>query len=791
MFDEPVQIKLSGLTARQHVELQSNLKDDKGVTFKATATYQADGNGEVDLSRHPSLGGTYTGVEPMGLFWSMRPDVPHSKVVKRDASTPLNYHIVASSGGEVLAQVTNERHLAAPGVRRTPVREGRIRGTLFTPPADCRVQANLASKLVEKTEKDEAGTRQAAGTAVEAPPPALSGSSFLLLCTQGEGPFSAIIDLYTLGGILCEPRAALLASKGYLVLALALYGYQDMPRTVEKIDLEYFEEAATFVQNLPEAKKTGIGIVSISKSGEIALAMASFLPNVKATVWLNGSIANVLFPLHYKDLVIPPLAANIDRITITESGIMDIKDVLEDPMAKENHASVIPIERATCNFLFVVSEDDRNYDSVYFGEQASNILRKHGKSNYEVPVQIKLSGLTARQHVELQSNLKDDKGVTFKATATYQADGNGEVDLSRHPSLGGTYTGVEPMGLFWSMRPDVPHSKVVKRDASTPLNYHIVASSGGEVLAQVTNERHLAAPGVRRTPVREGRIRGTLFTPPGEGPFPGIIDLYTFGGSICEPRAALLASKGFVVLALAYYGYQDMPKEVKKFDLEYFEEAATFLQMLPEVQRTGIGILSLSKGGELALSMASFLPNVKATVCINSCNAVVLTPLHYKDMVVPPLTVCPTKMDLTKPGILDVRDVLDDPMAKENLATVIPIERASCNFLFVVAEDDRNWNSPYYAEQACRRLKEHGKTNYELVTYPKAGHFLEVPYMPHHPCGVHPAVGKVVAFGGVPKSHADAQVEAWRRVQEFFKTHLECCTGLLNLHFNQAREDFP
>ena len=134
MFDEPVQIKLSGLTARQHVELQSNLKDDKGVNFKATATYQADGNGEVDLSRHPSLGGTYTGVEPMGLFWSMRPDVPHSKVVRRDASTPLNYHIVASSGGEVLAQVTNERHLAAPGVRRTPVREGRIRGTLFTPP---------------------------------------------------------------------------------------------------------------------------------------------------------------------------------------------------------------------------------------------------------------------------------------------------------------------------------------------------------------------------------------------------------------------------------------------------------------------------------------------------------------------------------------------------------------------------------------------------------------------------------------------------------------------------------
>uniref|UniRef100_A0AAR2K0A9 Uncharacterized protein n=1 Tax=Pygocentrus nattereri TaxID=42514 RepID=A0AAR2K0A9_PYGNA len=398
---------------------------------------------------------------------------------------------------------------------------------------------------------------------------------------------------------------------------------------------------------------------------------------------------------------------------------------------------------------------------------------------FDEAVEIKLSGLTPQQHVQLQSNLRDDKGVVFKATATYQADEKGEVDVSRHPSLGGTYTGVEPMGLFWSMRPDVPHSKVVKRDASSPVHYHIEASSGGEVLAKETNERHFTCTGVRRAPVSEGRIRGTLFTPPGEGTFPGIIDLYTLGGGICEPRAALLASEGFVVLALAYYGYQDLPKKVKKFDLKYFEEAIAFLQRLPEVQRNGIGVLSLSKGAELALSMASFLANISAIVCINGCNANVLIPLHYKDMVIPPLTFSAKNLDTTKPGILDVRDVLDDPMAKENLATVIPIERASCRLLFVVSEDDRNWNSAYYAEQACNRLKEHGRTNYEVVSYPKAGHFLEVPYMPHHPSGIHPAVGKEVAFGGEPKVHADAQVDAWRRVQEFFRKHLQGLSGPL------------
>ena len=34
-------------------------------------------------------------------------------------------------------------------------------------------------------------------------------------------------------------------------------------------------------------------------------------------------------------------------------------------------------------------------------------------------------------------------------------------------------------------------------------------------------EKTYIADGVQRIPVREGRVRGTLFLPPGNGPFPG------------------------------------------------------------------------------------------------------------------------------------------------------------------------------------------------------------------------------------------------------------------------------
>ncbi|XP_029903168.1 acyl-coenzyme A thioesterase 1 [Myripristis murdjan] len=394
---------------------------------------------------------------------------------------------------------------------------------------------------------------------------------------------------------------------------------------------------------------------------------------------------------------------------------------------------------------------------------------------FDKAVQIKVEGLAPRQRVELRSKLVDDRGVIFKASARYAADETGQVDVNRSPSLGGSYTGVEPMGLFWAMAPETPHSKLLKKNVLSPTLVEIGAlcEDTGEVLASETNERGFMTEGMRRIPLQEDRIRGVLFLPPGEGPFPGILDLYTFGGGLCEPRASLLASKGFAVLALAYYRYQDLPKTPPKhFDLEYFEEALNFLKRQPQVQDPGIGILSISHSGGMALSMSSFFSGISASVCINCCNANTVIPLRHKDTVIPILMPDVENVKISDSGLVDIRDALPDTILEKHQASVIPIERASCQFLFAASEDDRNWNSPLFAKRATERLRNHGKETFELVQYPKAGHLLEVPYMPHCPSGFHGAVGTAVAFGGEPKAHGEAQLDLWLRVQEFFRKHL-------------------
>uniref|UniRef100_A0A3Q2XHZ5 Acyl-coenzyme A thioesterase 1-like n=1 Tax=Hippocampus comes TaxID=109280 RepID=A0A3Q2XHZ5_HIPCM len=385
-----------------------------------------------------------------------------------------------------------------------------------------------------------------------------------------------------------------------------------------------------------------------------------------------------------------------------------------------------------------------------------------------------VKGLAPHKQVELRSRLVDDKGVIFKASALYQADEKGLVDVSSTPSLGGSYTGVEPMGLWWSMRPDTPHKKLVKKNVLSPTLVEIAVHNGatGEKIASEINERQYMMEGMKRIPVREGRVRGVLFIPPGEGPFPGIVDLYTFGGGLGEQRASLLANKGFVVLALAYYCYQDLPKYPNNLDLEYFEEAVNCLLDHPKVDGPGLGIISMSHSGALALSMSSFFTCIKATVCINGCNANTVFPLHYKDIVIPPLPHFFENIRMAESGLIDIIDVTPDPTLGENRASLIPIQRANCHFLFAVSEDDHNWKSCLFAEQATEMLKSHGKDSFQVVSYPKAGHLLEVPHMPFCPSSFHAALGRAVVFGGQPKAHSWAQLDLWERVQEFFKRHL-------------------
>ncbi|XP_010207322.2 acyl-coenzyme A thioesterase 1-like [Colius striatus] len=409
---------------------------------------------------------------------------------------------------------------------------------------------------------------------------------------------------------------------------------------------------------------------------------------------------------------------------------------------------------------------------------AAVLLSPAARSLFDEPLAIAVQGLAPRQRVTLRASLRDETNELFEARARYQAGSDGELHLGRCPALpGGSFSGLEPMGLLWALQPQRPFRRLVKRDVQNGLLLQLEVFEGhgeppGRLLAQAQHQRVFLRDGVRRVPVREGRIRATLFLPPGNGPFPGIIDLYGIGGGLPEYRACLLANYGFAVLALAYYNYEDLPKESKEFHLEYFEEAVNYMLQHSQVKGPGIGLLGFSKGGDLCISMASFLKGITATALINASVANVGAALHYKDITIPPLGSDMKRIKVSESGIADIVDVLNNPLEGPDRQSFIPLERAECRFLFIVGQDDHNWKSEFFAAEGSKRLQAHGKEKPEIVCYPGAGHYIEPPFFPMCAASMHLLVGKPVVWGGEPKAHSEAQVDAWQQIQAFFHKHL-------------------
>ncbi|XP_077177220.1 acyl-coenzyme A amino acid N-acyltransferase 1-like [Paroedura picta] len=415
------------------------------------------------------------------------------------------------------------------------------------------------------------------------------------------------------------------------------------------------------------------------------------------------------------------------------------------------------------------------------------------RSVADSPVWIRALGLTPSQPVTLHSSLIDEKGVKFEARAFYWANENGEVDVKEASAVGGDYTGMCPMGLFWSLKPEKMFHRLIKRDViGSPFHIQIslfgsfvlmpsakdtakdtsLPSAKDTPLATCSVERWFVAPGVERFQIKEGQVRGSLFLPPGPGPFPGVIDMFGGGGGLIEFRAGLLASQGFAVLALAYFAYDDLPRALMEVNLEYFEEAAKLLLKHPKVKGPGLGVIGVSKGSEIALALASFLQQIVAAVCINGPTTINGSPLRFRDIYIPAVRYYPEKFFINDIGALDGCQIFGDPEDEAHQDSVIPLEKAQGQILFVVGEDDHALNSKLFAESAIARAKKHGKNNCTLLSYPKAGHLIEPPGSPLCTCSRIPGHPKPTQWGGEMEPHAKAQEHSWKEILKFLELHL-------------------
>ncbi|WP_136717930.1 acyl-CoA thioester hydrolase/BAAT C-terminal domain-containing protein [Halorientalis salina] len=398
---------------------------------------------------------------------------------------------------------------------------------------------------------------------------------------------------------------------------------------------------------------------------------------------------------------------------------------------------------------------------------------------------VRLTDFPPNRRVTVRARMPLD-GRLWESRAVVETDDAGRADLDEQSPVAGTYERADAMGLVWSAR------RVGDRPAPTPHtktdgNVSIVAALDGNTVATATVERRFADGGVTVESVDNPSLVADLYEPPGDGPHPGVLLLGGSSGGFPSRRAAsLLASRGFAVLALAYFGVEDLPRNLVGVPLEYVDRAVEWLATDDRVRSHPLGVVGWSRGGELALLTGSRCERVRTVVAYVPStvafqgNSLLEDPgsawtENGGDVPYVPIDRPPGFRTRTALRWLGGRPVSVRPLFERGLArtppervtaATIPVEETDGPILLVTGDDDRVWPAGPLATRALARLDAreypHSDTHLHL---PAAGHDIKVPYHPTTERARRsmrlPGRSLKLDMGGTPAGYARADARAW------------------------------
>lgn len=373
--------------------------------------------------------------------------------------------------------------------------------------------------------------------------------------------------------------------------------------------------------------------------------------------------------------------------------------------------------------------------------------------------------------------------IHFESNATFEANEEGIINLERDAPISGSYSYVDGMGLFYNL--EVRSTELNQNEQYSKLApqkiYVSLELKNGHILDKKEITRFWKAPEIIQTDIRDQGLVGTFFSAQDKKPRPGIIVLGGSEGGIYEFPAALLASHGFNVLALGYWGVEHLPKRLVEIPLEYIHSAVKWMGMCKEVSEGWLGIHGTSKGGELALLSASHFHDIKAVVSLHGSSISMSGIVPWTtDEYLPPSWIFEGKavpyatstnsveVSMECQRLLRLGEnplqkwysfLLSDPMITEK--AIIPLEKIKGSILMISGDSDAIYNSVAINELGINRLKEKNfPFSYEHLVYKGAGHEAGIP-------NINLKADKF--SGGNKKDIASASRDSWYKTIKFFE----------------------
>ncbi len=389
--------------------------------------------------------------------------------------------------------------------------------------------------------------------------------------------------------------------------------------------------------------------------------------------------------------------------------------------------------------------------------------------------------------------------VLAHAEVAFAADSTGRITVDSAVPLSGTYSGADPLGLFWSGT-RLP----LDGDAAEPVTHELHLDGTNEMLVRVEapsiGDKHWAeaklhlTDGADKVEVQQialPGLNGAFARPKDQSikPLPAILLLHgSEGGSKDSARATAIrfANLGYAAFALNYFawppaGLTGVPQAFVDIPVEGLATARTWLMQQHGVDADHLAVWGASKGAEFALVGAAHYPWIDRVVsCVPS--SVVWSgfgrPAAAGEVY--------SSWSIDGKGLPYIaydnfQDALDRKFssafvhqrsfakasAQRQAAARIPIERARADILLLAATNDVVWPSGVMADEIEKALS-------STPTQAKV-HSLIFPNASHYICGTGSEPRRINPVhkpeGDDPSPEADAHAAelGWKATEAFLR----------------------
>lgn len=421
------------------------------------------------------------------------------------------------------------------------------------------------------------------------------------------------------------------------------------------------------------------------------------------------------------------------------------------------------------------------------------IIVDHQEALVDEKIHIKISGLIPNS--QLKANMKMQlpwcSGEEFSSYAIFVADEDGKLDFDKAIPVEGTYKAADSMGLIYSLKLTKSSGKNIAENISIekPIIMNLELESSTEKKS-IQLKRIFKTEDVIVKQIDDS-FTGQLFYQKHSNDKM----ILMLGGSDGQMEALALmagplASRGLNILTVPYFGAKGLPEKLEEVPLEYFEKIFSWIKNNEIIKTKDIYLHGTSKGGELALLLASRYKQIKKVVavephtyCFQALDGLMsgknVSSWSYRGKSIPFIAgdnnifFEDQKSDIDKGvpfGFVSTcKKSIERAVNKE--AARIKLENSEADILLICGKKDNIWNSYDACPEILQNLKIHNyKHHVNLLIYENMGHPMPIPYViPISFTLQMPMNGGVFTSGGTVEGNVEGQYESFQKTIEFFK----------------------